>query len=428
VFRKRWVLLGIGLGVFALLVFAGYLLAGSTVAKPPIMVGLLHSMTGPLGASEKPMVDAEVLALEEINAAGGLLGREVKWVIADGRSQPATFADQAQQLIARDRVSVLFGVFASHCRKAVKPVVEEKNHLLLYPAAYEGLETSPNIVYVGGPANQQVFPAVGWCREVLKARKFYLAGSDTVRARVVNALVHDQLRGHGGQVSGEEYVPPDSTDVAGLVDKIKEAAPDVVISTLEGAANAPFYEGLARAGVRADKTPVVSFSITEEELRTLPLKDVAGHYAAWHYFQSVDRPENAAFVRKFKARYGADRVTNDGATCAYNGVRLWAQTVTEAGTDDVPAVRKAVRRQSLDAAEGVVSIDAGNLQNWRPFLVGKIRPDGQFDVVFTLPKPIYPVPFPATRLRAEWDVFLRELSAGWKGQWLNPERSAPGPR
>lgn len=415
--------IGIGLVILALAA-GGYALFGRAGAQPPIVVGLLHSQTGPLAGSEKPMIDAEVLALEEINAEGGLLGRPVTWVIADGRSSEAAFAQQAQRLITIDKVSAIFGVSASRCRKSVKPVIEENGHLLFYPAAYEGVEESPHIVYTGGPANQQVAPAVSWCLEALKAHTFFLVGTDSVWPRVVNALTGDFVKAHGGRVAAEEYLLPGRSDVSGVIEKIKQAAPDVVINTLEdGEANAAFYTRLRQAGITPERSPVVSFNITEEELRSLPLRDMVGHFSAWNYFQSVDRPENEQFVRRFKARYGQDRVTCDGVSTAYNSVKLWAQAVAEAGTDHVAEVLKAVRRQSLDAPEGVVSVDPDNLNDWRPFFVGKVRADGQFEIVYALSKPIHPIPYPRTRSRAEWDALLSNLSSGWGGQWANPARS-----
>ncbi|MDR3636896.1 MAG: urea ABC transporter substrate-binding protein [Isosphaeraceae bacterium] len=416
------ILLAVGLA--ALVLAAGaYALYGAGGSRQPIMVGILHSQSGPLAASEKPLIDAEMMAIEEINAAGGLLGRTLKPVVVDGRSSPAGFAEQARRLIDREKVSVIFGGYTSPCRKAMKPVVEEGDHLLVYPTSYEGLEVSPAIVYTGGPANQQITPGVSWCRDVLKAKKFFLVGSDSLYSRASLALVNDDLKALGAKAVGEEYLPPDSKDVAGVVETLQKAAPDVVISTLEGDSNGPFFERLQQAGVTPEKVPVLSFTVSEEELRELPRGAMAGHYGAWNYMESISRHENQEFVRRFKARYGQDRVTCDPVSNAYNGVRFWAQAVTEAETTDVKAVRRVIRRQSLDAPEGVIAIDYENLQAWRAFVLGKIRPDGQFEIVYSLPKPIPPVPFPRTRSRAEWEAFLGELNSRWGGQWSAPAKA-----
>jgi urea transport system substrate-binding protein len=426
---RRWVFLGIGLMLIAL-AFVGVVSYGAWSAGPPIVVGILHSQTGPLAASEKPMIDAEIMALEEINAEGGLLHRPLTWVVADGRSSDSAFAQQAERLIAIDKVRVIFGCYASRSRKSVKPIIEENHHLLFYPAAYEGLEQSPNIIYTGGPANQQIFPAVSWCLDTLKARKFLMVGTDSIWPRVVGALVSDHLKARGAAEAVEEYLLPDTTDVSGVVEKIKQAAPDVVFCALEGDTTEAFFQRLAQAGIRPDRTPVVSFNVTEEELRTLPLREMVGHYSAWNYFESVDRTENQEFVRRFKARYGQDRPTNDGISTAYNSVKLWAQAVEESGTDEIPAILRGIRRQSLDAPEGVISVDSDSLQDWRPFYMGKIRSDGQFEIVFSLTKPIMPLPYPRTRTRAEWDAFIDNLSAEWGGLWANPAKvgAANGPK
>jgi urea transport system substrate-binding protein len=419
---RRWLIALVGVGIAGLAV-AGYLLAESLSVKPPIVVGLLHSKTGSLAASERAMLDAEVLALEEINAEGGILGRPVRWVIGDGRSDDSVFAQQAQRLIHDEKVSVLFGCAASHCRKAVKHVVETNDHLLFYPASYEGAEKSPNIVYVGGPANQVAAPALSWCARTLNARKFFLVGTDAIGSHVLNALLRDEIHAVGGQVVGEEYVLLESHDVAAVVDAVKKAGPEVLLVNLEGDSIAPFYGALARAGIGANKTRVVSFGLTEEELSALPRNDLAGQYVACKYVQAIERSENTAFVKRFKARYGADRVTSDGAVSAYTTVKIWAAAVVEADTDEPLAVRDAVAGLSANAPETVATIDPESMHNWRPFFLGKVRDDGQLDIVFSLPKGVNPVPYPATRPKAEWEALVSRLSSGWGGQWANPARS-----
>src|SRR4051794_32678421 len=215
----------------------------------PIRVGILHSKTGPMAISEQSMIDAEVLALDEINREGGLLGRRVDWVVADGRSDWPTFAREAERLIDQEKVSVVFGCWTSASRKSVKPVFEQRSHLLIYPMAYEGLEQSPSIVYTGAAPNQQVVPAVNWCRETLKARKFFLVGSDYVWPHCVNEIVKDQLKALGAEFAGESYLLFGSSDVEAAVLAIEKANPDVIISTVVGDSNAPFYQRLQAAGI-----------------------------------------------------------------------------------------------------------------------------------------------------------------------------------
>ncbi len=417
---KRWlialsalVVLGGG-AIWAMIWFRGQAMA-------PIRVGILHSESGPMAISEKSMIDAEKLALKELNKLG-LLGREIEWVVADGRSDWPTYAREAQRLIEQEEVSVIFGCWTSASRKSVKPVVEQRQHLLVYPMAYEGLEESPNVIYTGAAPNQQVIPALSWCYEHLKARKFFLVGSDYIWPHCVNEIAKDQLKALGAECVGEFYVLFGSSDVGAAVEAIHKASPDVIISTVVGTTNSPFYEKLQTAGIRPERIPVVSFSIAEDELRELPLSTMIGDYASWDYFQSIDRVENKEFVKRFQKEYGADRVTSDVIEAAYNSVYLWAHAVSEAGTDHIPDVIRAMRRQSLNAPEGIVTVDEHTQHTWRPVYVGRIRSDGQFDIVWTSERPIRPIPYPRSRSRAEWDSFLENLYRTWGG-WANPGTS-----
>jgi urea transport system substrate-binding protein len=398
--------------------------------QPPIRVGILHSETGAMAISEKSMIDAEKLAIEEINESG-FLGREIEWVVADGRSDWPTFALEARRLIDEKGVCVIFGCWTSASRKSVKPVVEQKNHLLIYPMAYEGLEQSPNIIYTGAAPNQQVIPALSWCFEHLKARKFFLVGSDYIWPHCVNEIAKDQLKALGAECVGESYILFGSADVTPSVEAIRKANPDVIISTVVGDSNGPFYQKLKTAGILPERTPVVSFSIAEDELRKLPLSVMVGDYAAWDYFQSIERKENQEFVERFRKRFptdsadGTERVTSDVIEAAYNSVWLWAQAVYEAGSEEVGDVIRAMRHQSLNAPEGIVTVDEETQHTWRPVYVGRIRSDGQFDIVWNSEKPIRPIPYPRSRSRAEWDSFLDNLHQRWGG-WANPGTAPEG--
>ena len=323
----------------------------------------------------------------------------MKWEIADGRSDPATFASQARRLIEKEKADVLVGGWSAECRKAMLAVAEEKKSLLIFPANFEGIEGSPHIIYSGGSANQVILPAVRWCFDALKARKFFVVGTEEVWSRVVAEVGKDGIKASGGEIVGESFLPLVGGDTPALVEAIRAAKPDVVLNVLVGDSNLAFYAALRRAGLTPDKLPVMAFNVAEDELRRFPPGDVTGHYAAWSYFQSLDRPENVEFVRKFKAAYGQDRVIGDSMVAAYNGLMIWAQAAEEAGTGDPKAVLGQIDRQSLDAAEGIVTIDPESRVAWRPFFVGKARADGQFDVVWSITKPILPVTYVATRTR-----------------------------
>jgi len=392
------------------------------VNRQPIVVGILHSQTGPMAISERSMIDAEVLALEQINASGGLLGRPVHWVIADGGSDWKTFAREAERLIREEKVSVIVGCWTSACRKGVLPVVEAADHLLIYPMAYEGMEQSPNIFYTGAAPNQQIIPAVQWCHDTLGARRFFLVGSDYIWPRCVNAIIKDQLVSLGAELVGEAYVPLGfgSTNVAATAAAIAAAKPDVILSAVPGDSALPLARAIRAAGLDPATTPMVTFAVGENELRGEAGAEMAGHYAAWNYFQSIDRPHNTAFVRAFQQRYGIDRTTSDVMVAAYNSVMLWAQAVGEAGTADLRQVRASLRHQSLDAPEGIIAIDPDTQHTWRPVFIGRIRTDGQVDIVWSSRTAVRPMPFPLSRSRLDWEEFVADLYRRWGDRWVAP--------
>jgi urea transport system substrate-binding protein len=375
-----------------------------TSEDTPIRVGILHSRTGSMAISEKSMVDAELLAIEEINARGGLLGRRLEAVIADGASDWPTFAREAERLITQEKVDIIFGCWTSASRKTVLPVIERNNHLLVYPMAYEGLEQSPNVIYTGAAPNQQVIPALKWSIDNLGPRVF-LVGSDYVWPHTINAIMSDVLPALGATLVGEQYVFFGSANVEKAVAAIVRAQPDVIISSVVGESNIAFYQALREAGLTPDR---------------VTRGDLAGQYLAWNYFQSVQTAENATFVEAFRQRYGADRVTSDVIETSYFSVHLWATAVAEAGSTELAVVRKAMLGQSFNAPEGIVSIDPATRHTWRSFSMGKVRDDGQVDVVWTAAKPIRPVPFPSSRSRAAWSIFLTNLQESWGGAWANP--------
>lgn len=395
------------------------LVASPSFQGPPIKVGVLHSRTGTMAISEKAVIDATLLAIDEINEQGGLLGRRVEAVVEDGESDGPTFAAKAEKLISEDKVCTVFGCWTSASRKTVLPVFEKHNHLLFYPVQYEGLEQSPNIIYTGAAPNQQIIPAVKWAVSALQKKKLFLVGSDYVFPRCANAIIRDVAAGLGAEVVGEEYLLLGSSDVAGLVQKIVDAKPDVILNTINGDSNVAFFRSLRMAGIKSESTPAISFSISEPELGSLTTKDIVGDYAAWNYFQSVDRPQNQAFIRRFQARYGNRQVISDPMEAAYFGVHLWARAVKEAGSDQIPAIRQAAKHQEVDAPEGMVRIDPATQHTSKTFRVGRITQAGRFEVVYSSESPIAPIPYPNTRSQGDWDSFLLDLHLRWGG-WSNP--------
>ncbi len=401
--------------------------AGGTAATPvvpptgaPIRVGVLHSRSDTMAISERPVIDATLLAIKEINDHGGVLGRPVEAVVEDGKSDPSTFAAKAEKLITQDKVCTVFGCWTSASRKTVLPVFERHDHLLIYPVQYEGLEQSPNIVYTGAAPNQQIIPAVKWCAASLHAKRLFLVGSDYVFPRCANAIIRDTASDLGCEIVGEEYLLMGSSDAAPVVQKIVEARPDVILNTINGDSNIAFFRALRSAGVTSEQVPTMSFSISEQELSSLSTSDVTGDYAAWNYIYSIDRPQNRAFIPSFHESNGSERVTSDPMEAAWFGVHLWAQAVEEAGSDDVKAIRQALRHQEFDAPEGLVRIDPETQHTSKTFRIGRITSDGRFDVIYSSDSPIAPLPYPKTRSRADWDEFLLDLKLGWGGEWANP--------
>jgi urea transport system substrate-binding protein len=413
---RRWQL-GIGVGLCCLI--AGLLLVNAGSVRQPIRIGILHSLSGTMAISEVAVRDAALLAVEEINQRGGLLGRPVEAVVVDGESDWEVFAQEAERLIVEEQVEVIFGCWTSACRKTVRPVFERLNHLLIYPVQYEGLETSPNIVYTGASPNQQIVPAVKWSLDNL-GKRFFLVGSDYVFPHTANAIIRDQVTALRGEIVGEAYVPLGSAAVDDIVAQIVASQPDVILNTINGDSNIAFFRALRAAGIAASDIPTVSFSIAEPELLTMNLDDVVGDYAAWNYFQSVQSPENSAFVASFRARYGQDRVVSDPMEAAYFGVYMWAQAVEQAQSADVNLVRETILDQSFNSPGGIVYVDAQTQHTWKTVRIGQINADGQFTIVWSSQTPVRPVPYPPSRSQQAWDDFLSNLYIGWGSNWANP--------
>jgi urea transport system substrate-binding protein len=388
-------------------------------SQKPIKVGILHSLTGTMAISERSVVDSTLLAIEEINQKGGILGRKIQPIIVDGKSDWNTFAKQAENLITQEKVVTVFGCWTSASRKTVKPIFEKYNHLLIYPVQYEGLEESPNIVYTGAAPNQQIIPAVKWSFDNL-GKRFFLVGSDYIFPRTANAIIKDQVTALQGEILGEEYIPLGSNKVKTAIDKISAIQPNVILNTINGDSNIAFFKALRQAGISSEIIPTISFSIAEEELKSLPNKDVVGDYAVWNYFQNINNPKNSEFIQKFQKKYGKNRVTSDPIEAGYFGVYLWAQAVKAAGTDEVNMIREYIKDQSFKAPEGVVYIDANNQHTWKTVRVGKIQSDGQFKIVWNSGKPVRPVPYPISRSKAEWEIFIHNLYLDWNQNWANP--------
>jgi len=377
-----------------------------------IKVGVLHSLSGTMAISEKSVVDAERLAIKEINAAGGVLGKQIEAIVEDGASNWDTFREKANKLIDQDKVAVVFGCWTSASRKNVKPVFESKDHMLWYPVQYEGQECSKNIFYTGAAPNQQIEPSVDWLLKN-KGKQFFLVGSDYVFPRTANTIIKAQLEALGGTTVGEDYLPLGNTEVTPIITKIKQKLPNggVIYNTLNGDSNVAFFKQLKGAGLTPDKYPSMSVSIAEEEVKAIGVEYLKGHYAAWNYFQTVDTPANKKFVESFKKEYGENRVTNDPMEAAYVAVYLWKQAVEKAATTDLAKVRAAAYGQTIDAPQGKVTVNA-NHHISKMVRIGQVRDDGLFEIVYSTPASVDPVP---------WNQFVKETK-GFACDWSDPAK------
>jgi len=362
-------------------------------AKPVIRIGVLHSLSGKMAVREAPLVDALRLAVEGANHEGGINGAQIEMIVGDCRSDDAYCAQQAERFIVQDGVQALFGCWTSSCRKAVKAVVEKHHHLLLYPLQYEGMEQSPDIIYTGAAPNQQIIPMVSWAMQQ-HGKRAYLIGSDYVFPQAANRIIRKLLLAKDGILLAERYVPLGEQNLDTLVREIKALRPDFVVNTLNGDSNRHFFLALKQAGIRAGDIPVFSTSIAEVDLAAIGPELVAGHYAAWNYFMSIDSAENREFIEHFRRRFGQQRVLDDPMEASYTGVTLWVNALREAETHELPDVKNALMNQTLAAPEGIVAVDEATHHLWQPVRIGRARADGQFDIVWQSGRSIAPAPFP----------------------------------
>ncbi|MFI5896477.1 urea ABC transporter substrate-binding protein [Actinoplanes sp. NPDC051513] len=370
--------------------------AGAVVdtSGPTIKVGLLNSLSGTMAISEVTVRDSLKLAIDEINASGGVLGKQIEPVSEDGASDWPTFAEKSQKLISQDKVAAVFGCWTSASRKAVKPVFEKNKALLFYPVQYEGLEESPYIFYTGATTNQQIVPALDYLKAQGKT-SLYLVGSDYVFPRTANKIIKAYANANGMKVLGEDYAPLGSTEFSTIVNKVKAAKASAVFNTLNGDSNVAFFKEYKSAGLTAASMPVVSVSIAEEEVKSIGTQYLADQLTAWNYYQTTSGAANDKFVKAYKAKYGADKPTSDPMEAAYTSVYLWKAMVEKAGSFDVEKVKAAAGAGGItyEAPEGLVTVDGPSQHVYKTARIGKIGSDGLIKEVWTSGQPIKPDPF-----------------------------------
>ena len=377
-------------------------------SKDTIKVGILHSLSGTMAISETTLKDTALMAIEEINAKGGVMGKKLEPVVVDPASNWPLFAEKARQLVSQDKVAVVFGCWTSVSRKSVLPVFKELNSLLFYPVQYEGEELEKNVFYTGAAPNQQAIPATEYLmsKEGGAAKRFVLLGTDYVYPRTTNKILRAFLKSKGVDEKDidEVYTPFGHSDYQTIVANIKkfsQGGKTAVISTINGDSNVPFYKELGNAGLKATDVPVVAFSVGEEELRGVDTKPLVGHLAAWNYFQSIKAPENDGFVKKWKAYATAKKlpnadkaVTNDPMEATYVGINMWKQAVEKAKSTDSDKVIAAMAGQTFKAPSGfTLTMDKTNHHLHRPVYIGEVKADGQFNIVWKTKGPVRAQPW-----------------------------------
>jgi urea transport system substrate-binding protein len=368
--------------------------AGATAdtSGSSVKVGLLNSLSGTMAISEVTVRDSLKLAIEEINAGGGVLGKQIDPVQEDGASDWPTFAEKAEKLISSDKVAAVFGCWTSASRKAVKPVFEKNKALLFYPVQYEGLEQSPYIFYTGATTNQQIIPGLDYLKSQGKT-KIYLVGSDYVFPRTANKEIQAYAKANGMTVLGEDYAPLGSTEFGTITNKVKASKADAVFNTLNGDSNVAFFKEYKSAGLTAATMPVVSVSIAEEEVKSIGTQYLADQLTAWNYYQTTESPANTKFVAAYKAKYGADKPTSDPMEAAYTSVYLWKAMVEKAKSFDVEKVKAASDGITFEAPEGLVTVDGATQHVYKTARIGKVDSQGLINEVWNSGEPIKPDPY-----------------------------------
>jgi urea transport system substrate-binding protein len=357
-----------------------------------IKVGILHSLSGTIAIIETSLHNAELLAIEEINANGGVMGKKLVPVVEDPQSLVQVFAEKAKKLLLDDKVVAVLGCYTSASRQSVLPVFEEFNGLLLYPTLYEAQECSKNCFYTGAVPNQQLDDFVPWIISELGRKKFYMIGSNYIYPKETNREVKALLEMSGGEDVGEEYAPLGHTEFSTVINNIAGSGAEIVFSTLVGDSIVAFYKQFRQFGFTAEDLPICTPITTEQETAAMGPENAVGHYTSFNYFQTVDTPENHSFVERYKAKYGANQVTNAVMEAAYFQTYFLAQAIEKVGSTDTDAlIFEGLPGQEFNAPQGPVKIDEKNHHTWLWARIGQAREDGQFDIVWKSEERIQPL-------------------------------------
>lgn len=419
--------------IFILLAFGTIFLFINYIATlapiQPIKIGILHSRTGPLATNEEQMIDATLLAVQEINKMGGMLGSYIETVIADGKSDETTFAREAERLITEEKVVAIFGCWTSASRKAVDPIITKYKNVLFYPVQFEGLEESPHIVYTGAVPNQQILPAVLWCLTHL-GKKVFLVGSDYVYPRSANEILKELLPNLDAQIVGEEYILLGSEDVTNIIRKIEQSKPDFIVNTINGRTNIQFFKELKSLSQKLGKTiPAMSTSISNKEFQFIGLENIAGHYTCWNYFETINTTENKEFVQKMRQLYGLQQRISDPMEAAYFGVYLWREAVDEIQSVAPEKVLSAITKKNITylAPEGFVGLEENITFTSKKVRIGQVNKEGKNEILWSSLNVVAPKPYPNETLlfkylpqsksKEQWNQYLEQLYKSWGNTW-----------
>jgi urea transport system substrate-binding protein len=384
-----------------------------------VNVGVLHSLSGTMAISEVPVVNATILAINEINANGGVLGKKINPIIVDGKSNDVVFQNQSKDLIVNKKVDIIFGCWTSSSRKRVIPIIEKNKKLLFYPVQFEGIESSKNVFYLGQSPSQQVMPSILWSYKNI-GKKFFLASSDYVYPRVTNKLIKDHLKSLGAELVGEHYIPLGEDNLSNLVSKISKVKPDIIINTINGDSNLYFYKELFDKKI---KTPSLSFSLSEVETMFLNSKHVEGHYFAQSYFNEIKNKQNIEFSKNYRKKHGKHARINAAMVLAYTGVYLWAQAVTKAKSFSPLLLKQELKGESIKSPLGQVMFDRQNNYLWQPSYIGRANSEGQLEIISGNSRNIKARVFPMYHTKIYWHNYLSELYSEWDGSWSAPTKS-----
>ncbi|MEL6438331.1 MAG: ABC transporter substrate-binding protein [Cyanobacteria bacterium J06621_8] len=399
--------LAVGTGVLAACSGSASSTGDADLGENPIKVGVMYSTTGTIAIVEKSLQDATFLAIDQINSntgpwtgnGEGIEGRKIQKVVVNPNSDWDLYNQMSKRLIDEDQVVCVLGCYTSASRKSVLPVFEEKDSILYYPVYYEGNECSSNVFYTGAAPNQQITDSIPYCKDNFGEKGFFI-GSDYIYPKESNRIAKAELKKVGGKVVGDEYSPLGTTEFITIINKIKQAKPDFVLSNLVGDSIPAFYRQYKDAGITAEQIPIMAYPTTEEEIQAMGSEYAAGHFTSFNYFQTVDTPENQAFVTQFKDKFGNNRVTNGVMEAAYIQTFYMAQAMQdilqEGGEINTQTLREATRGQKFQAPQGLVKMDPDNYHSYLYSRIGKWQADGQAEIVFATPAAVKPIAWSQT--------------------------------